>query len=203
MFLEAQKHRGLSRAQPCRKTPAIKKSQNFLTTADLFGREHRGIPSTFSLKLLELLFVGDALLIHALGELAVSLEDLSGQTPLVLVDKFHQKLPFLGIDFVDLRYDGTRNRHDRFRGQEGFTPNLVVKGENRNVVAYRCIHGVKNSFDTKIDEVVGSLLEQFRLLQDAVDEVNTQDEGNSFPRLFLGFGLHTPKINEERKSYQA
>ena len=31
MLLEAQKNRGFSRAQPCRKTPAIKKSQNFLT----------------------------------------------------------------------------------------------------------------------------------------------------------------------------
>jgi hypothetical protein len=42
MLLKAQKNRGLSRAQPCRKTPAIEKSKYFLTAANLFGREHHG-----------------------------------------------------------------------------------------------------------------------------------------------------------------
>ena len=42
MLLEAQKNSGLSRAHPCRKTPAIEKSQNFLPAANLFGREHHG-----------------------------------------------------------------------------------------------------------------------------------------------------------------
>jgi hypothetical protein len=104
MFLEAQKNCGLSRAQPCRKTPAIEKSQNFLTTADLFGREHRGVSnSPLALNLLEFLFVGDALHIHTLSEFAVSLEDFCRQTTLMFVDKFHQELLFLGVDLVDLR----------------------------------------------------------------------------------------------------
>ena len=41
MLLEAQKNSSLSRAQSCRKTPAIEKSKNFLTAANLFGRTSR------------------------------------------------------------------------------------------------------------------------------------------------------------------
>src|SRR5262245_54316370 len=150
--------------------------------------------SLLALELLELLFVGNALLIHALGQLAISLKDLGSQAALVLVDKLHQKLPFLGVDFVDLRHDSTRNRHDRFRGKERLPLNLIVKRQDWDVVASRGIHGIKHSFDTEIDEVVRSLLQELRLFQDAVDEIDPQDEGNAFPGLFLGFGLHTERL---------
>ena len=62
-----------------------------------------------------------------------------------------------------------------------------MKGQNRDVIASRGIHGIKNSFDAEIDKVVRSLLQQLRLFQNAVDEVDPQDEGNTFPGLFLGF----------------
>ena len=42
--------------------------------------------------------MANALLIHALGQLAVSLEDFGCQTTLVRVDKLHQKVLFLGVD---------------------------------------------------------------------------------------------------------
>ena len=41
--------------------------------------------------------------------------------PFVLVDKLHQELLFLGVDFVNLRHESTHNRHDCFGGKEGFS----------------------------------------------------------------------------------
>ena len=73
MLLETQKNSGLSCAQPRRKTPTIKECQNFLTATDLFGREHESVFSfTLALKLFEFLFVGNALHVHALGQLCGS-----------------------------------------------------------------------------------------------------------------------------------
>jgi hypothetical protein len=105
----------------------------------------------------------------------------------VLIDKLHQELLFLGVYLVNLRHYGTHNSHERFGGKEGFPFNLVIKGQNRDVIASRCIHGIKNSFHAEIDKIVWSLLQQLRLLQNAVDKVHPQDERNALPRLFLRF----------------
>jgi hypothetical protein len=53
----------------------------------------------------------------------------------VLVDKLHQELLFLGIDLVNVRHDGPDNRHDRLGGQKGLCLNLVMKRQNRDVIA--------------------------------------------------------------------
>ena len=73
----------------------------------LLGGRHShwasGNCSCLVLELFEFLFVGDALHVHALGQFAVALENFCRQTALVLVDKFHQELLFLGVD-VKLRH---------------------------------------------------------------------------------------------------
>jgi hypothetical protein len=62
-----------------------------------------------------------------------------------------------------------------------------MKGQNRDVIASRRIHCIKNSFYAEIDEVVRSLLQKLRLFQNAVDEIDTQDQRNALSGLFLGF----------------
>ena len=52
--------------------------------------------------------MGDTLHIHALGQFAVALENLRGQTAFVLVDKLHQEFLLLGVDVVYLLHEKRR-----------------------------------------------------------------------------------------------
>ena len=145
--------------------------------------------------------MGDTLHIHALGQFAVALENLRGQTAFVLVDKLHQEFLLLGVDVVYLRHESADDGHDRLRGEKRSSFDLVVEGQNGDVIIRSgSVHRVKNAFHAEIDEVVWPLLQELGFLQNAVDEVNAQNQRNALPGLFFGFRLHAriiaKRINE-------